>query len=85
MAWIEVNSATPTTSMPEISFQSSDKTLDAASNGIGRYLPGLDSSGGAAGRGGTWNDGARAGVFLLFLDLAPSYQSSSFGFRCAFQ
>jgi formylglycine-generating enzyme required for sulfatase activity len=36
----------------------------------------------AAFRGGAWGDGARAGVFALGLDLAPSAWNASVGFRC---
>lgn len=35
-------------------------------------------------RGGSWYDGAPAGVFALYLDKARSYSSSNIGFRPAF-
>ena len=33
-------------------------------------------------RGGDWNYGADAGAFTLFLNYAPSYTNTHFGFRC---
>jgi len=36
----------------------------------------------AARRGGTWDDGSRAGVFALYLNVGPSYRDPSIGFRC---
>lgn len=46
----------------------------------GNWWEGLPA---AALRGGNWNDGARAGVFALLLDQAPSGWSNGIGFRCA--
>jgi len=37
---------------------------------------------GAAIRGGNWNDGARAGVFSLNLNNAPSNWNTNIGLRC---
>lgn len=45
-----------------------------------RYATGLPA---ALVRGGSWGDGARAGVFALIADGAPSYFGKEVGFRCA--
>jgi len=82
-AYIEINAATPTTSMPQISFYPEHSSYNATSQGIGRYYPSTNGSGGAAIRGGSWNDGTNAGVFALSLNNAPSYSNSNVGFRCA--
>lgn len=42
-------------------------------------------SGGAALRGGPWNNGTVAGAFTLFLAYAPSSTSTNFGFRCVYR
>jgi hypothetical protein len=34
-------------------------------------------------RGGSWEDGARAGAFAVYLDSAPSLSSNTIAFRCA--
>ncbi|MFH0831864.1 MAG: hypothetical protein V1886_03295 [archaeon] len=52
-----------------------------ANNGTGRYY-GCTANGNAFLRGGHWGSGAYAGVFNLYLDGAPSYVNSDFGFRC---
>ena len=40
------------------------------------------ASGRAVKRGGNWNNGAAAGPFAAYLNLAPSVTYSSVGFRC---
>jgi hypothetical protein len=82
-AWIEINTATPTASMPIESFYPENVAYDSA-EGIGRYYPGTNGSGGAALRGGSWADGAYAGPFALGLNSSPSSSHPSRGFRCAF-
>ena len=87
--WIEINTATPTTSMPQKSFYPENATFNAT-QGTGRYYPSINGSGGAAIRGGDWYIGTSAGVFSLNLAPSPSYSSNSIsgtstvvGFRCA--
>ncbi len=50
--------------------------------GLGRFWA---STGGAALRGGAWNNGTGTGVFALYLNHAPSVTSSLFGFRCVYR
>ena len=54
-------------------------------NGIGRYYAGINSSGGAALRGGVWNYGTHAGAFALALDAAASLTYTGIGFRCVYR
>jgi len=82
-AWIEINAATPTTSMPQISFYPEHSSYNATIQGIGRYFPSTNGYGGTAVRGGAWNDGTLVGVFALTLDSAPSDSRTRLGFRCA--
>ena len=54
--------------------------------GIGQYYAGDSASGGAAFRGGSYNDNLwRAGIFYLNLDLADTETSAALGFRCAYR
>ena len=45
----------------------------------------LAGSGGAAVRGGRWNDAAVAGAFTVFLNVGPSVSNADFGFRCSYR
>ena len=42
------------------------------------------SSGGAALRGGNWNNGTNAGAFALNLNNSSSNTNTNIGFRCVF-
>ena len=42
------------------------------------------STGGAALRGGNWNNGTNDGAFTLNLNNAPSNTNTNIGFRCVF-
>jgi hypothetical protein len=53
--------------------------------GIGRYYAGVNTSGGAALRGGAWSHGTHAGVFALSLNYSAGSSSSSVGFRCVYR
>ncbi len=48
----------------------------------GVYFLAGTNAGRAVRRGGSWTDGASAGLFDASLNLAPSSTSSAFGFRC---
>jgi formylglycine-generating enzyme required for sulfatase activity len=54
--------------------------LDGAAVRLADFVNGLPA---AAQRGGSWNDGTRAGAFALNVDYAPTYLYSNIGFRCA--
>ena len=66
------------------SWQATDTSLQG-SDGIGRYIAGSNSSGGAALRGGLFGLGTNAGVFALNLAGSSSNASSFIGFRCVFR
>ncbi|MCL5676122.1 MAG: hypothetical protein M1120_03285 [Patescibacteria group bacterium] len=53
-----------------------------SANGAGQYY-GCGANGNAAFRGGAWDSGALGGPFPLALFSAPSFVSTSVGFRCA--
>ena len=65
-------------------YGSNRKTL-TSTNGIGQVYGGTSHADPVAGlaRGGTWHDGAYAGVFTLYLGAAPSLTVTNLGFRCA--
>ena len=50
---------------------------------IGRYYPGLDTTGGALHRSGSWNNSGSSGVFNASLNSLPTSTNTSLGFRCA--
>ena len=52
------------------------------SNGLGGYLAGNNSSGGAVLRGGGKNGIADAGTFALYLGVSVNNAGTNFGFRC---
>ena len=61
-----------------------DNDLTGGDNGIGKiYYKSDDSSEKAFMRGGSWSDGATAGVFALALNRSPSDSDAIIGFRCA--
>ena len=60
-------------------------SLTGASNGLGQYCAGNNSSGGAVFRGGGWGNGANAGIFAVYLRYAPSNTVTDVGIRCVFQ
>ena len=70
--------------METITWQTTDPALNSTSN-IGQYYAGLNSSGGAALRGGYWNVGTNAGAFALNLNVDSAYTYTSIGFRCVFR
>jgi hypothetical protein len=53
--------------------------------GLGRYYAGVNTSGGAAVRGGAWVNGTGAGAFALYLSLSASNAFTDVGFRCVFR
>jgi hypothetical protein len=53
-----------------------------SAEGFGRFNGG---TGGAAGRGGFYANGANAGAFTLFLGYGDTYTSQGFGFRCVYR
>lgn len=53
--------------------------------GLGRYYAGVNTSGGAALRGGDWNSGENAGVYTLHLLYSSSIAHTFFGFRCVYR
>jgi hypothetical protein len=54
-------------------------------NGLGRYYAGVNTSGGAARRGGGSGAGSGAGAFALRLDSSAGGSDPSIGFRCVFR
>jgi hypothetical protein len=81
--WRELDTAVPTAAMPARSFKSANEDL-RQQHGVGGYYPGTEGTGGAASRGGFWDDGERAGVFNLFTPNAATASGMGTGFRCAF-
>lgn len=59
-------------------------SLDGA-NGLGRYYAGVNTSGGAAIRGGAWYYGTFAGAFALNLNLQAADTDTMVGFRCVYR
>lgn len=70
--------------METITWQTTDPSLNSTQN-IGQYYSGLNSSGGAAFRSGSWNIGTLAGAFTLHLSLDSTSTAASIGFRCVFR
>ena len=92
VAWTEYTGVTGTTTMAKTSLVPSNaqktwwnNSWNGATNGIGQYYPGTNSSGGALLRGGNSADGSSSGVFTARLNSAPSSASTDFGFRCVFR
>ena len=56
--------------------------LYTSTQNFGRWF---GSSGGAALRGGSWDDSIYAGVFTLYMNFGPSYANGAFGFRCVYR
>ena len=67
------------------SWQTTHHPTYTSTHGIGQYLSGTNSSGGAALRGGNWNDGPSAGAFSLNLRNAPTDSYTDVGFRCVYR
>lgn len=67
---------------PAIALLPDNPSFDA-DEGMGRYSAG--SNGGAARRGGVWNNGTDAGAFALGLSFSSLADFSSIGFRCVFR
>jgi formylglycine-generating enzyme required for sulfatase activity len=98
-AWREFNLINtligPTDEMPPEKWASSfvwNFTTNAAqasplngNNGIGRYYAGNNSTGGAALRGGGWDDASSAGAFSLALNHSAGSSNAYIGFRCVFR
>ena len=91
-AWTEFTGVTGTTTMPKTMLVPSNATKtwwndswNGATNGIGQYYAGSNSSGGALLRGACWHVGSNSGVFTAFLYDAPSNPNTVFGFRCVFR
>ena len=57
----------------------------ASQNGIGQIYTDYDAGSALRGfvRGGSFKDGAKAGVFALDLSHSPADKSENIGFRCA--
>lgn len=70
--------------METLAWQPLDSSLNS-SNGIGLYYAGDNLSGGAALRGGNWNNNTHSGVFALALNASASFTGSYIGFRCVFR
>ena len=90
-AWAEYTAVSSSTTMNKTSLVPSNaqkawwvNTWNGATNGIGQYYAGTNSSGGALLRGG-WGDGAYAGVFSAGLGNDPSAAGTGVGFRCVFR
>ncbi len=81
--WIELNEQDSTDTMPSYTYRSFDRSLTGPTNGIGRYYPFDNDSGGAALRGGSWNLGTSVGIYSLYLKNNPTDGGGSIGFRCA--
>lgn len=56
-----------------------------SSDGIGRYDPGINSTGGYAVRGGAFWYGDSSGIFTLDINSDPSASYSILGFRCVYR
>lgn len=56
-----------------------------SNNGLGRYYAGVNTGGGAAIRGGSYNNGANAGAFSLYLPYASNITLAIIGFRCVYR
>lgn len=74
---------TSTDEMRPSTWQSTFLTATRA-EGLGGYYAGINTTGGAALRGGNWLYGINAGIFTLNLANLSSNASSGFGFRCAY-
>jgi hypothetical protein len=74
----------PSDPMAPWTWSSYDTTLTTAHN-IGRYWAGVGTTGGAAMRGGWWNDWTNAGVMSLSLTASPSTAYEIIGLRCVFR
>jgi hypothetical protein len=86
--WYEYSALTGTTTMP-LSYLVPTNAVKSfwvntwnSTQNIGKFLPGSNSAGGALRRGGGWNYGTNAGLFLGALSNAPTYTGTSVGFRC---
>ena len=91
-AWTEYTVVTGTTTMPKTLLVPSNATKNwwndswnGATNGIGQYYAGTNSSGGALLRGASWLHGSMSGVFTAGLYLDPSDTYADLGFRCVFR
>ncbi|MDD2909446.1 MAG: hypothetical protein PHU74_00790, partial [Candidatus Pacebacteria bacterium] len=61
-----------------------------SANGVGKIYTDYDAAAGSSDtythaflRGGSWDHGANAGVFALFLYYSPAHLYTNIGFRCA--
>ena len=91
-AWTEYTGVTGSTAMAKTSLVPANvqkswwnNSWNGATNGIGQYYAGTNSSGGALLRGGSWSYGTRSGVFTAALDFPPSSPEVYIGFRCVFR
>lgn len=83
--WQELLDLVPTAAMPAESFRPVDPTLDVH-NGVGQYYGGTNGIGGAAMRGGCFNDrDTRVGIYSLVLNNPPTFNDQRFGFRCVWE
>ncbi len=83
--WREFSSVDTFTALaPSTSILPRDPTFNA-SNGMGSYYSRGDNSGGAALRGGDWDNGTDAGAFALSLSLSSTDSYTFIGFRCVFR
>ncbi|MDH5717326.1 MAG: SUMF1/EgtB/PvdO family nonheme iron enzyme [Spirochaetia bacterium] len=82
-AGIEINTTVSTGSMPANSFQSFNSSL-TSTNGIGKYYPAVERTGGVAIRSNNASGVNAIGVYSLGLNLSPLQTFSTVGFRCAY-
>ena len=83
--WRQLSAFTGTATMPGSDIVPMLATSNSwtSSNSIGMFLTGIDSSGGALIRGGSYNYGQWAGVFNGTLNKGPTEFNNDRGFRCA--
>jgi hypothetical protein len=91
-AWYEYTAVTGSTAMPKTSLVPTNtlkswwnNSWNGATNGIGQYWGGTQSSGGALVRGAAFGDGSATGVFTTRLEYSPWTVGLAIGFRCVFR
>lgn len=85
LEWTAIDSNINNTDpMPVNSWQANEATLTTA-NGIGTYYANLNGVGGAAGRGGSHNNGSNAGIYSLGFSYTPDTPLGHIGFRCVYR
>ena len=74
----------PTDEMNPETWQPSNASYDS-NQGVGQYHAGPNSSGGAAFRGGRYDDGIYTGIYALFIKRDSSTSGVDIGFRCVYR